>query len=73
MKRPMSSRNRFKAMFVFASMGTLMQFGTCNIGQIPAATTIDGREALIALIRGAILTPIDAYITDTVTQLFSDE
>jgi len=66
-------RSRIKAAFVCASMGTVMQFGACEIGEIPAATTIDGREALIALIRGAILTPIDAFITQTVTNLFSDE
>lgn len=73
MKRRTRISTKLRTLALAGSMGTLLQFGACNIGQISASTTIDGREALIALIRGAILTPLDAYITDTVTRLFDDE
>lgn len=73
MKRNTNGLSKIKAGFMCASMGTVMQFGACNIGDIPAATTIDGREALIALIRGALLSPIDAYITQTVNNLFDED
>lgn len=45
--------------------------GGCNIGTIAATqttvTTFDGAAALIQIIRGLVLTPIDAAITTAVT------
>ena len=50
-------------------LGTLFQLGGCDLGTINTTTTLDGREALIQLLRGAILGPIDAFITTAVNQV----
>jgi hypothetical protein len=55
------------------SGGVLLQFGSCDIGEITTTTTLDGREAVIQIVRGAILTPIDAYITNVITEFFEEE
>ena len=51
-----------------------MQFGGCNIdlGNIELATaaTVDLRDVLVGLIREAIITPIDLYITDGINGAF---
>jgi hypothetical protein len=64
---------RMKAAASLCAAGILFQFGGCNIGQIPVATTLDGSELLITLIRGAILSPIDTAITNAVRNLFDRE
>ena len=51
--------------------GLVLQFGGCDIGAITTSTTVDGREALISLVRGAILTPIDAFITQAINRAFN--
>jgi len=55
------------------SVGVLFQFGGCDIGTITTTTTLDGRDAIIQLVRGIILTPLDALITSAVTDAFSNE
>ena len=50
--------------------GIVHQFGGCDIGAITTTTTVDGREALISLVRGAILAPIDAFITQAIYEAF---
>lgn len=55
------------------AMSTLFQFGGCNIGEVTATTTLDGREVIINLLRSAILSPIDAFITQQVNNLFDDD
>lgn len=62
---------RKKSVGMLLGYGVLCQFGGCDIGEITMTTTMDGREVLISLIRGAILTPLDAFITDSVNDLFS--
>jgi hypothetical protein len=49
-------------------------FGGCQIGEITtsATTTVDGREVIIGLVREAILSPIDAWITAGVNQVFDE-
>ncbi len=72
----MLSRNKkFRTKFagMLCSMGILCQFGGCDIGEITTSQTLDGRSAIIQLIRGAVLAPIDAWITSTVTNAFGSE
>ena len=47
-------------------------WGGCQIDQITTTTTLDGREVMISLIRGAVLSPIDAWITQGVNDLFDE-
>lgn len=49
--------------------------GGCDLGTISTTTTatLDGRQVLIDLLRGAILTPIDAAITNAVENLLGDD
>lgn len=53
--------------------GFLMQLGSCNFGNVATSVTLDGRELIITLIRSAILTPLDQFITDSVNDLFADD
>ena len=48
----------------------VFQFGGCDLGTITTSTTLDARDAVIQLIRGAVITPIDAFITEAVTEAF---
>lgn len=51
----------------------LFQFGGCSFGEITTTTTVDGRELLISLVRGAILTPLDQALTQAINDAFSNE
>ncbi len=53
------------------ALASVFQFGGCNIGEITTTSTVDGRELLISLVRGAVLGPIDAFITDAINQAFN--
>ena len=55
------------------AMGAMLlgfPWGGCQIDQITTTSTLDGREVMISLVRGAILSPIDAWITAGVNQIF---
>ena len=64
-----------RAIPLLCGLGAMLQFGGCDIGTISTTTTttVDGRDALISLIRGAILTPLDAFITDSVNNAFGND
>ncbi len=64
---------RAKSVGLLCGLGVLCQFGGCELGTITTTMTLDGRDAIIQLIRGAILTPIDAFITNAVNDVFGDE
>ena len=57
---------RAKSVGLLCGMGSLFQFGGCDLGSITTTTTLDTRDAILQLLRGAILTPIDAFITSAV-------
>jgi len=59
----------------FLAMGTLCQFGGCELGQVTTTTTttLDGREVIVNLIRSALITPLDAYITNAVNNMFEED
>ena len=55
--------------------GFLCQFGTCNFGEITttSTTTLNGGELIASLIRGAIITPLDQWLTDTIQDAFESD
>ena len=55
------------------TLGTLFQFGGCSIPDVTIPTTLSGRDFLVTLIRGLLLTPIDQAITDAVNNAFQEE
>ena len=66
-----SWRLRRKAAVVLGAGGTLFAaFGGCQFDQIPVASTVDSREVIVGLIRGALIDPIDAFITNGVNDFF---
>ena len=71
--KTIKERLRAKAVGVLCTVGVVCQFGGCSIGEITVTQTVDGRELLISLIRGAILGPIDEYITTAVNEAFDDD
>lgn len=62
-----------KMLSALCAGGMMLQLGSCDLGSITTTTTLNGRDAIIQLIRGAILTPIDALITNAVNQAFGDD
>ena len=66
---------RRRALSTLCAAGIVCQLGSCNFNEITTTTTmtLDGREVIISLVRQAILTPIDQYITDAVNELFDDD
>lgn len=50
--------------------GVLVQFGGCDLGQITTTVTLDARDLLINVVRGAVLTPLDQFITDRINAAF---
>lgn len=61
-----------KSLSAVLAAGMLFQFGGCNIATVTVPTTLDGRELIITLIRGALLSPIDQFITEAVQNAFED-
>ena len=55
---------------LFCTAGVVFQVGSCNFSEITTTTTLDGREVIITLVRNAILTPIDLWITAAVNEMF---
>ncbi len=53
--------------------GVLVQFGGCDLGQITTTVTLDTRDLLISVVRGAVLTPIDQFITDRINAAFGTD
>ena len=66
---------RRKAVALLCTMGFVCQLGSCDLGQITTTSTVtlDGRQVIIDLIRGAILTPLDQFITDTINDAFDND
>ncbi len=60
-------RVRMKALGTICSAGMMFQFGGCNLGEITTTSTVDARAAIIQLIRGAIVTPIETYVNAQLT------
>jgi len=53
--------------------GTMFQLGGCNFGEITVTQTVNGADLIVSLVRGAILQPIDAWVTTAVTDFFDTE
>lgn len=62
--------HRAKRLAVCATCGMMFQFGSCNFGTVTTPVTLDGAQLIVTLIRAAILTPLDAAITEFVTDAF---
>ena len=76
MTRVSKRLHRLRRAAALAGTGALvLQLGNCQLSDInvSSAVTINGQDALIALIRGAILTPLDQFITNGINDLFDDE
>ncbi len=68
--RFLTAKMRAKALGLLCGMGVLCQFGACDLGTITTTQTLDGRDAIVQLVRGAILTPLDTWITNAVYEAF---
>lgn len=53
--------------------GMVCQFGGCDIGEITTTVTLSGRDLVISVVRGAILTPLDAFITQAINDAFDSD
>jgi len=66
------SMKKLRTASILLGAGMVLQFPGCNIGEITASTTIDGRTAIISLLRGALLDPIDAALTNAINEAFDE-
>ena len=71
--RLLRPRKHRQVLSLICASGCLFQLVGCEFGEITTTTTLNGRDLVISLIRGAILTPIDQYITDAVDEFFDEE
>lgn len=71
---PFNTYRKYRKLFGAICGGAFMlQFSSCDLGNITTSTTLNGRDAIIQLIRGAILTPLDALITTAVNDAFGND
>ena len=74
MKRLFDVKRRAERLALLCGLGIVCQFSGCELGTVTTTTTFDARDVIIQLIRGAVITPIDAFITNAVNDaLGSDE
>jgi hypothetical protein len=65
-----------KQVAVAGTMGAASVFslGGCDLGEFTTTTTttLDGREVVTYLVRAAILTPIDNFLTNAIDAFFDE-
>ncbi len=71
--RTSDPRKLRKLAVLVGTAGIVGQFGSCDLGQITTTQTLDGREVIIGLIRSAVITPLDRWITDTINNAFEED
>ncbi|MCH8147818.1 MAG: hypothetical protein IH987_07465 [Planctomycetes bacterium] len=70
MRRSTWVKYKLRLMLVVAG-GSLCQFGTCDFGEITttSTTTLDTGELIAILVRGAIITPLDQWLTNAIDEV----
>lgn len=71
--RRMNIVNRFRRAAAILSAAMVFQLGGCDLGSIQVTQTIETRQLVIDLINGAILGPIQTFVTDAVNNAFGVE
>ncbi|GMU37567.1 MAG: hypothetical protein KJ057_09470 [Phycisphaerae bacterium] len=54
-------------------LGLLLALGGCEFGTISIPVTLDVDDLLITLVRGLVITPIDQFVTEQITDAFEDD
>ncbi len=64
-----------RRLMLVGATGFLGQFGNCDFAEITttSTTTFDGGELIVSLVRGAIITPLDQWLTDTINDAFESD
>lgn len=52
------------------SAGFVFQTPGCTLNQITATTVLDGQQAILQVLRGLVLSPIDALLSQAVYTVF---
>lgn len=68
-----SGSRRRRTIAALLSASVVFQFGGCDFGEITTTSTVDVRELLISLVRGAIIPPLEQGITDAINDAFGDD
>lgn len=53
--------------------GFVFQTPGCTLNQITATTVLDGQQAILQVLRGLVLSPIDALLTQAVYTVFPED
>ena len=67
-----ANRMRRGAVALLCAGSMLPQFSGCSLNDITLTQTINSRDLLINLIRGAILSPLDQLVTTAVNNAFDN-
>ena len=64
-----------RRLMLVGATGFLCQLGSCDFGSITTTSTVtlDGGELIASLVRSAIITPLDQWLTDTVSGAFESD
>jgi len=71
--RDLKRRLRRRVVAAACTIGFLGQFSGCQFDELTVTQTVDGRELLISLVRGAVLGPLDDFITTSINDAFEEE
>ena len=71
--RRLDLRKANRLAVLVCTAGVVGQFGSCDLGQITTTQTLDGREVVLGIIRSAIITPLDQWVTQTINDAFAEE
>ena len=63
-------KRRSRMMAAVCSAGMVFQLASCELGQFTTTQVLDGEQVIISLLRSALLTPIDQFITNLVSNIF---
>lgn len=61
-------------MIGFVGTAAHLSLGACNLGEITTTSTVtlDGREVIVSIVRSAVITPIDEFITGRINAFFDE-
>ena len=64
-----------RRLMLVGAAGFLCQLGNCDLGAITTTSTVtlDGGEVIASLVRGAIITPLDQWLTETIEDAFESD
>ena len=70
-----TARKHARSLGLLCGLGTLFHAGACDLGTITTTSTqtLDGSVVIVDLVRSIIITPLDEYVTEVVSDAFDSD